>query len=160
MNVIRTFDKSMIKSIVCEDDIFYCTTEDGFTKDQIVINTEKECWLKIEVKEKIIGVYRLEHLSSVCIQIHAYVLPKHRKEHSFKSGIEVLRWIFEEYPCYKKVVAVVPVLYPNVKNFCVSQGFREEGCNRLSHLKEGSLHDQTLLGITRDEIEERLKWAG
>ena len=56
-----------------------------------------------------------------------------------------------------KVIAQVPFLYPNVKDFCLKNGFVVEGINRLSHQKDGVIVDQWLLGITRDEIEEGLK---
>ena len=36
-----------------------------------------------------------------------YVLPEHRNKYSFDTGVEVLRWIYDNEPSYKKVIAQV-----------------------------------------------------
>ena len=58
---------------------------------------------------------------------------------------------------YQKLVAQVPVIYPNVIKFTEMAGFQQEGTNRASYRKNGALYDQIWLGITRDEIKSFLK---
>jgi RimJ/RimL family protein N-acetyltransferase len=88
------------------------------------------------------------------LQIHANVLPEHRKQHAKETGQKALDWIVENLPEIHKVVAFIPALYPNVRDFTASFGFKIEGVLTQSHQKNGVLHDQWILGITRPEIEK------
>ncbi len=128
--------------------------EDGHTMDTFDPKVHANCWVKLDE----IGLYNLHPHNSSTLEIHAFILPEHREKHSEESGKEILRWILEKGPeQYEKVIAQVPFLYPNVKDFCIKNGFQIEGVNRLSHKKNGILYDQWLLGITRDEIKEAIQ---
>lgn len=154
----RTFDYELIEKIISTPEIFDFICEDGFEKfDQSLINTEKDCWVSISSDDLCVGVYHLHPHNSVTLEIHAHILSEHRKEHSIASGKAILQWVLDECPDnYQKIIAQVPKLYHNVKVFCEINGFKVEGVNRLSHVKNGTLHDQWLLGITREEIKSFL----
>ena len=141
-------------------DIWKTVAEDGQTQESFDPNCKGDCWLLLETNEDIIGVYNLHPHNSVTLEIHAHVLPEYRKRYSMESGDLALRWIVEEGPKqYQKVIAQIPTIYQNVIDFTLAHGFTEEGVNRLSHLKDGELLDQWLLGITRNEINQYLEEA-
>ena len=96
------------------------------------------------------ALYNFHGINGVTVQIHAHVIPAYRKEYSKQTGKAALDYIIENTG-YCKIIAVVPVLYNNVKKFCESFGFKEEGINRLSYQKNGEVIDQWYLGITREE---------
>ena len=149
----RTFDTELIKSIITRDDIWSTVAEDGRKKEDYAPNVTDECWLLMTSNDDVVGLYNLHAHNAVTIEIHAHVLPEHRNEHSKETGHEALQWIYSNSPEYKKVVAQIPVIYENVKRFTCGFGFKVEGVNRLSYLKNGAIVDQYLLGITRDEIK-------
>jgi len=148
LNLQRTYNNELIKSVVAE--MWDCVCEDGHTLDDFDPKPDENCWINIED----IGLYNLHPHNSTTLEIHAFILPNKRKENSALTGREILNWILNNAPeQYQKVIAQVPFLYPNVKDFCIKNGFQIEGINRLSHKKNGVIVDQWLLGITREEIK-------
>ena len=152
----RTYDRDMITDIMTVPAIWDTVAEDDQDPADFVADTDKECWLRItNQNDEIIGVFNLHPMNSATLEIHAQVLPEHRREHSQDAGRAVLGWIYENAPEYKKLVAWVPDFYVNVLKYVSGFGFVIEGCNRKSYLKNGELHDLMLLGITREEIHEQ-----
>ena len=148
MNITRTFDEKYIKSIVSK--MWDNVCEDGHSLDDFDPQTEANCWVRVDD----VGLYNLHPHNSTTLELHAFILPEKRKQYSRASCNELFRWILDKAPKqYQKIIAQVPFLYPNVKDFSLRQGFQIEGINRLSHLKHGDIHDQWLLGITIDEMK-------
>ena len=119
-------------------------------KEDFNPNVDDECWLLMNNESDIVALYNLHGVNGVTVQIHAHVLPEYRKECSKETGKAALDYIIENTGYYK-IIATVPVIYNNVKRFCESFGFKEEGINRLSYQKNGEIIDQWQLGITRGE---------
>lgn len=155
MKLDRTDSHHEIKQIMLHPEIFKTIAEDGLRPSDLIIDTEEEAWVTVRVKGKLIGLYNFHPHNKVTLEIHAHILPEHRKEHSIKSGKMALEW-FIEHCDYGKLIAQVPVKYENVKNFCLANGFVVEGVNRMSHIEGGVIMDMTLLGVTRAEVEEFL----
>ena len=127
---------------------------DGETKlKDYPIDHENSVWLMMTVNNVVVAMYNFEALNSVSIKIHAHVLPEYRKQYSRQTGKEALRWIKSQATWVHKIIAEVPMLHPNVANFVLSLGFKEEGINRESYLKNELIYDQWLFGITVEEIE-------
>ena len=110
-----------------------------------------EYWVSIYA-EGLAGIYRIHQITSVCYQIHAFMIDRTQKE----SGVIILKWCVDNIEDMQKLIAEIPVIYPNVYGFTKNQGFQDEGINRHSFTKNGKIHDQHRLGITRDEIWQRL----
>ena len=151
MIVERTFDVDLIESVLLRPEIKAVISEDGV--DEFKPNVNDDIWLVMSDGD-VIAVYHLQRLNGIMLQIHANVLPEHRKQHAKETGQKALDWIVENLPEIHKVVAFIPALYPNVRDFTASFGFKIEGVLTQSHLKNGVLHDQWILGITRPEIEK------
>ena len=149
ISISRETDKQVIYDVISHDGIFDCIREDGYT--DINIDTDATCFLSLKVDGDIGGIFIIEKLSSIEIQFHAQVLPEYRKEYTKKFMTMVYEWIISETG-FQKLSASAPSIYPNAANFCKRMGMIEEGINRLSWLKNGEIHDQILLGITREEI--------
>lgn len=153
MIVERTFDRELIWSIMTEPQMWETVAEDGQDPQKYVPEVEREGWLLVYDEDDIYALYRIHAMNSTTCEIHTQVLPKHRRKRSLDTGVPVLKWIYENAPMYKKLVCWIPDIYPNVRAFAEHFGFKHEGTNRKSYMKNGELRDQWLLGITRDEIE-------
>lgn len=156
----RTYDHSLIESIMTSPALWATVAEDGHSPDSFTCDTEGECWLLMSNGDDVVGVYNIHGINAVTCEIHAQVIPEYREQHSYETGKAALEWIYNNAPGYKKVIAQVPVVFENVKNFTCQFGFQVEGINRLSYLKDGAIVDQWLLGITRDEIEDFINGQG
>lgn len=128
---------------ICEDEV------SAYIPD--VVN---ENWVVLSDNE-LIGLYRLHQLGSVTHQIHAMILPDKRKEYAKESGRVILQWCLDNLD-FKKLIAEIPAKYMNVYHFTKGQGFKDEGINRMSFMKDGELWDKYNLGMTRQEVEEWL----
>lgn len=149
----RTFDADTIRAVLLAPEIYATIAEDGHERS-LDPDLRDTLWLEMRDEHELVAVYQLERINGITAQIHANVLKKHRKKYSRATGEAALQWVVENLPEINKIIAVVPVIYPNVKDFTCGFGFQVEGVNRQSYLKNGEIHDQWLLGITRAEIGE------
>lgn len=151
MMAIRTTDELLVREILENPTIKEAICEDGC--DGINIDVVGEAWVLIIVDDDVIGTYNLHPHNSITCEIHAHILPEFRKQYSMESGKCILKWLLEFAPMYKKLIAQVPECHQNVVNFCLAQGFKQEGVNRLSYQKNGKIINQVMLGMTKQEIE-------
>ena len=156
MKVTRIYDDAAVRAVMIQPDMWTTVAEDGQDQDNYAPDVYGDCWLEMEADGNLVGLYQLQKRNRVLVEIHAQVLPEYRKEYSKATGQAALAWIVENLPECQKIIAWVPVIYQNVIDFTVGQGFTIEGLNRKSYFKNGKLHDQKLLGITRNEVEQ---WA-
>lgn len=152
----RIYDKQVVIDIITRSDIWATVAEDGQQIDEFNPDVEGECWLAMNDGETMVGLYNLHAHNAITVQIHAHVLPECRREHSKDTATAALTYIRDCAPDYLKVVAQIPFIYENVKNFTCGNGFQVEGVNRSSYIKDGKVVDQWMLGITRNEIEDFL----
>jgi len=151
LDVERTNDADLVISVMTQPSMWATVAEDGQDPDDYTPDMVGVCWIVMWCGLELIALYSLDQINAVTLEIHAQVLPEHRKGYSRATGKAALQWIVDHTDC-QKVIAWVPALYPNVRDFTVSQGFQIEGVSRKSYLKNGELHDLTLLGITREQI--------
>ena len=151
----RTYDAYLVRSVITRPDIWATVAEDGQDPLTYAPDVHNDCWLTMTGPDDVlVGLYCLDQYNAVTLEIHAQVLPEHRKVYSRATGEAALAWVLENVPQCQKVIASVPAIYPNVRDFTLQFGFRVEGTIRHSYLKDGKVHDLWLLGITRDEINE------
>ena len=154
----RTKNGGLVKELITSPELWDTIAEDGQKPEDFTPDTTDEVWLvMVSDDDGIVGLYNLHVRTCVTLEIHAHVFPEFRKKYSRDTGLAALTWIRDNAPEYHKVIAQIPEIYENVKNFTCSFGFKVEGTNRKSYLKHGKIVDQWLLGITREELEASLK---
>ena len=152
VTIQRTYDPELIGSVIFHPEIFATIGEDDAEMLDWFPDVETEAWLEVVIGNELIGVYNITAVNHICAEIHAQILPEHRKMHSKESGRLALKWIIDNEPQYQKVIANIPTLFPNVIKFTMNCCFQYEGTNRLAYLKNDELHDIIMLGITKQEI--------
>jgi RimJ/RimL family protein N-acetyltransferase len=98
-----------------------------------------------------VGVFVYHPHSVVLYEVHTCVLPQFWGPPAVRAARAGLRWMVDHTPC-RKVITFVPAGNKAALHFARRVGMTDEGINRASFLQEGRLIDQTLLGITGDEI--------
>jgi len=142
-----------VAQILKDPEIFNRIAEDGHNADEYEVPFNGEqCYMMIMLDDIAIGVWNLYPANTVTLNIHCHVLKEHRK-HGKEAGRLILDWFANESPKqYHKLNAEIPVVYESVYHFTKSFGFKDEGVNRQSIMKNGELVDQNRLGITKDEV--------
>lgn len=111
-----------------------------------------EYWLSSKIDDQIIGCYRVHPMGAVTWQIHSRILPQYRGRIAIDSGKTVLQWIFENIPSANIVMCFVPRCHRNVGLYCRQVGFEYMGTLKKSYLKNQTLYDQEIFGISREEV--------
>ena len=130
--------------VLSTPEIFQTISEDGMTD---VPMPEGVLYLCGYVPE-LIGCFILHKQGAITLECHVQVLPEYRKDYAEQFGHAVIDWAWENTGA-QKIVAQVPFLYPNVRDFALKMGFKVEGMNRESYLKNGEIYDQWYLGIIK-----------
>ena len=151
MIAVRTLDYGIIIGLLADKQLFSEISEDGI--DSYIPDVINEYWVLITDKE-LVGAYRVHQVNSITYQIHAFLLPEQRDK-SKESGKVILEWCIENLE-FNKLIAEIPKKYENVYRFTKGMGFKDEGINRESFLKDGKIWDTYRLGQTKKEIEQWL----
>jgi len=154
MKTQRSYDAALIRSIIAR--YFADIAEDGFDMDNYWPDVVNEYWLQMTVNKQTVALYPFERKSQVMAEVHAFVLPHHRRAYGMLSSRAALEWMVDNFDWCMKIQSCVPVIYRHIKIYSLRNGFKAEGIMRKSYLKDGQLIDRTIIGITRDEIKHSI----
>lgn len=153
-----TEDMVLIKNLLTIPELWERISEDGATKEEYSPEcNESHIWILIKDDEKIIGAIYLHKQTSVSIQFHPSFLKKHRNKKHETMNI-FYKWFLENVDYnVNKINVNIPMCFPFVIKFAEDVGFKKEGVNYQSYMKNGIYQDLQNLGITREEIIEYLE---
>lgn len=97
--------------------------------------------------ESNIGLVFYHWKNGITLEGHIQVLKEFRHL-AMDFGQAALDWAWNNTEA-KKIIAVVPTLYPDVIKFVEKFGFEREGETKRSYEKNGVLYNQVYLGISR-----------
>ncbi len=159
MDLIPVTDTDVIKDIITDPELFDRLRADGMDPGEFEPNIDNaNLWLGIYTEDGLIGLFHIERKTITVIELHANILEKFRAKYAKDAGIMIITYFaYMIDPEVKKLVAEIPVCYPDVYHYSLNNGLVLEGKNRKSILKDGELIDQYLLGITRDEAKSHLE---
>lgn len=152
IEIFPTTNQDLIKRLIKSDAIW-----DKISQDMYYAKDYSPCmddlWLKVLADGELCGVYAFDNLRGVCCDIHPYIIPEFRVK-AAREGLNLaLKYLFNNFDKICKVNATIPIIYRAVYNFSINNGFTHEGINRQSFMKNGVIHDQWLVGVTRLEYE-------
>ena len=130
--------------VLSDPDIFKTISEDDIGSVNLPDGPIYLCGYEPDL----IGCFILQTQSEVTVECHVQVLPKYRDDYAEDFGKSVIQWVWDNTKA-TKIVAQIPYLYPNVKDFALRMGFEIEGTNKNSYRKGGETHNQWYLGITK-----------
>jgi len=147
MIIERTFDSEYITSIATHDKCWDACSDDG-TVDKLLYFPPMDdaiIWLKAED----CGVFMLHPHNSICYEVHT-MLPHAGKKaiDCAKAGME---WMFKNTAC-ERIITNVPEYNRVALIFAKKAGMEVIGINKKSFKKNGVLHNQTLLGLSKELV--------
>ena len=148
MLVERCYDVDVVRAILTHHSIYECIAEDGTPpREDYIPEMIGVAYVVGIVGAEPIGLMIYHPVNGVTWECHVQVLPEYRKEFADEFAEKAIQWAWDF--SVQKIVAQIPFLYPNVREFSLRHGFDDEGINRKSYLKNGQLHDQWYMGLVR-----------
>lgn len=147
-------DTQYLIDVLLNDGEMYARSADDFTPDDIAKSFSSAVWLTGFRSLERVGLVSVRPVSSSVLNIHIHVPKQHRGKGTLEFGRQALRWVVANSNSkFFKINTKVPVIYKDVIRFAHKLGFRDEGLDRLSIMKNGKIIDRVNLGITFDEIK-------
>ena len=144
--ITRSYDEEDIQRVVMP--MINDVIEDGTAFDCFDLNVNQDCWLDLDG----CGYMHLSAYNRTTLDIHPYIL-KEKRHRSIECGKASLKWVSDNAPdMYKKLISQVPSIYPHIKKYTESLGFKHEGTHTKSFTKNGQLYDLWLFGIERSSL--------
>lgn len=152
VNICKDFD--YICKVMIEDKEMYERASNDFTDlDTIKESFGSVRWLECSRNGERIGLSAIRAESDVVLNIHIHIQKQFRGKGTVEMGRLILDWAVKNSPSsYAKINTKVPVIYQDVIRFAHKLGFKDEGIDRESIMKNGIMIDRQNLGITFDEV--------
>ena len=148
MLVARCYDIDVVRAILTHPAIYECISEDGTpSREDFIPPMIGAAYVVGIVGAEPIGIVMFHPINVITWECHVQVLPEYREDHADEFAEKAVGWAWDMG--VQKLVAQIPFLYPNVRDFGLRHGFQVEGINRRSYLKKGQLHDQWYMGLVR-----------
>lgn len=153
---MRTTDAAWIKEVMTHPRIWPRISDDHSPapEDFEPILHEGLYYLSPEHRGAPVGVFFFHAHSVVCWEIHTCILPEFWGPPAVLAARAAMLWMVDNTAC-RKIITHVPDDNPVAHRYARRVGMTDEGVNRASFLKGGSLLDQFFLGITVEEIREK-----
>lgn len=144
-------DIDYIRSVLLDGEMWERCTDDY--ADETVIDKESLVWLICYYYDASMGLASVRSESTCVVNVHIYIPKSNRGRHTKSIGLEILRWIKSNArPYVHKVSTKIPVIHKDVIRFAHSLGFKDEGIDTLSMMKNGVLVDRLNLGLPLGDI--------
>ena len=148
---MRTKDVDFIHSILRHPEIYPLITDDGCPPPEeydVTEIVERSLCIYLSPNKYSLFVYR--PITSVTWEVHANVLKPGRGIEAIRAGRESVQYMFSKTGA-QKLVAYIPVMFPNVLRYSLKVGFEVEGISKKSIRKAGRLYDRCLLGLCKED---------
>lgn len=148
MILMITGEYERITQIVNDPSISDLLCDDN-TENTVIDDCSNQLWIGVYDDNSVMqGAFLLVPQNSVCMDIHTCLLPILHGNQAIQAGQMLLNIVFANY---QKAVTSVPVTNRRASLFAARLGFKTEGVNRQSFLKNGQLIDQKVMGLTIEE---------
>lgn len=100
--------------------------------------------------DELLGMFLFVAHTGICWEVHTCLLPNAWGSRARLAAIGAAEWMFEHTPC-RRIITNVPSYNRLALRFARSAGMKEFGINERSYQKNGTLHDQVVLGLSPQE---------
>jgi len=144
-----TTDIEFITKCVTNPVVWRASVDDGMVDvnpDMFFVPTAGKLWLRAGDY----GLFMFEVRNYVTCEIHTLLLP-HARGKSVDITKGALHWVFYNTPCLK-IITHVPAFNVLAKRLSEKCGLLLIGNNTSSFLKDGTLYDQFIYGISKEDL--------
>lgn len=146
----RTFDYNLVWAIATHPKVYPHVSDDFSPKPEDYKPPESDSILYLLCKDgdEVLGMWTLIPENGICWQVHTCLLPNAYGPRAAKAVKLATEWVWRETQCLR-IVTNVPEYNRLALMFALKAGMTRYGINPKSFMKDGHLHDQVLLGITK-----------
>ena len=128
MDLYLTVDPDEIYKVFSHPDIWPLLSKRDPDKALIPLR-EQDIYLMIYANGVLVGCTYFEVLNGYELEMHPYVLPQHRKKHSYEAVKSCMDWSFGQ--AITRILVNIPDEFPRVQAFARRMGFEDIGNNTL-----------------------------
>lgn len=155
MTFERTQDYSLIRRIMAHPRVYPHITDDACPPVEEFHPVESpEIWyVVVRAGEQLLGMWCFFPQNHVTWEVHTCLLPAAYGEIGREAAKRMASWIWQNTPC-RRIITNVPAFNRLALKFAKAAGMVEFGRNERSFLKNGELHDQIMLGLSKEEVNQ------
>jgi RimJ/RimL family protein N-acetyltransferase len=153
MEFERTADLGLVRQIICHPKLYGWLTDDFSprSEDYTPPDAPGVQYLVARDNGELLGLWVLVWHSPIAVEVHTCLLPTAWGERAAIAAKECARWIFF-HTAAQRIFTSVPAYNRLALRFALQAGMSVFGRHPKSFQKKGKLHDQILLGLSREEI--------
>lgn len=150
MTFESTRDMQLVKEIFTHPKVYPYITDDGSAPaaEFIPLDHPAILYLLCMDGEELLGLWMFVRSNAVTVEVHTCLLPGHGFRRARTAAREAAEWIWANTDAMR-IVTTVPAFNRAARWFAEAAGMTQYGLNPQSFLKDGILHDQALLGLSR-----------
>jgi RimJ/RimL family protein N-acetyltransferase len=148
VKVQRTKNIPLIKEVMDDEKLIKATSEDGTDIAGFTPEVESTAWIAlIDDKDQIRGFVIVSPTGRVSASIHVAIRTEYwgDSKTNVKLGKLAVKYAFDHG--VRKLTAEIPTPDQEVLRYAQRVGFKREGVNKQSFLRNGELLDQTYVGL-------------
>ena len=159
-SIRRIFDYALIQSALVHPSTYAAMADDfASPREKFMARMDEaiwyvgcfqveECMFGAKPRQEFLGLWAFLPLSPIRWSVHTCLLPAIRG-HAIEATRAMLEWLWANSPC-ERILTDVPVYNRLALKLARDVGMEEIGIDRQSIKKGGKLHDQILLGLSKN----------
>jgi RimJ/RimL family protein N-acetyltransferase len=155
ITIERTTDYAMIRRIVTHPRIYPWITDDGSpgSDEWEPIRDDRVWYLLVKLEGQPAGVFIFLPQNSICYEMHTCLMPLlwGQNHGSVLAGMMAVQWMFENSSA-QRIVGNAADYNRLALRYGRKIGLKQFGTNPKSFLHDGTLYDQHLLGVSKEEV--------
>lgn len=151
VRISRCYDTELIRETIAHPKLYQHLSDDGCpdAEDFTVKLVDSMYYMAACDGDRYLGLFLLHPHNYVCYEVHTCLLPEAWGGTAIECGKAVVRWVFDNTPC-QRLITNVPKCNRLALRLARNAGMSEFGVNEKSFMKNGVLHDQIMLGISKE----------
>lgn len=161
MTLETTDNLNLIREILTDPDCWNACSEDGQDAESFEIKASNVIdWIVARnASGELAGCLKVNRVTLSEVEAHIAIKKRNRGVFSSSVVVGLLRiFVNDMDKRINKLTAQVPSYNKACIRLAVAMGFKKEGINRESVMKNGKFYDQARMGITRKEAELCLQY--
>ena len=147
-------DLEFVLKVIDHPDVYNISSDDGIyqiTQDNVELFLQNDLVHIIipTLDEEDMGFFLFIQVNIVTVELHTCILPEYRGIKVVEAAQLVKDYIFNQAG-YRKIVTQVPWYNKSAIFMALRCGFKKEGINKQSFLKDGILFDQYYMGLCKE----------
>lgn len=147
-------DAALIKRTITHPRIYPHVTDDGCVPAEEFEPALAPALLYLGIYSddgEYLGLFFIHPHNHHCFEVHTCLLPEAWGRRSLECTKTCMDYVFSQTDC-KRLITNVPVFNTHAKRLALRTGMVPFGVNVKSFMKDGVLHDQLMLGLSKEDV--------